>query len=294
MWSWISMRTSRSAFAVPREGTAHTVLLAVFLSALAILWSLPAAAQQAPAPASMILHNGKILTVDGSFSTVQAVAISGNRFTAVGANVDVLRQKGPETLVIDLKNRMVVPGMMNTHIHIPGAEAQLAQSAPRAFNLDWRGVRNKQDVLSQIQGHIQKSQPKPGAWLLFRNNNLSPDFVPSPGAAPVNHQQILFDELTRYDLDKAAPDNPIILTMTVPSENLLFVNGKALDILFDKHGDFIKKYGRFWVGTNGMPDGHLEPPATRLLLSSYAPMEPPEELSQVVGRAINALSARRS
>jgi predicted amidohydrolase YtcJ len=250
-------------------------------------------AQQAAGQASIVLHNGKVLTVDKNFSTAQAVAITGNKFSMVGRNEDVLKQAGPNTQVIDLKGRMVVPGLFNTHIHIPGAEAQLAQKAPRAYDVDWRGVRTKQDVLNQIQALMDKNKPKPGEWLLFRNQLQLDLNSPNPGAISGNEQaKILYDELTRYDLDKVSPNNPIILTMSVPSENLLFVNSAAIDVVWKTDGDFVKKYGRYWMGTNGQPDGHLEPPATRLILSRYAPMEPAAELAKVVSKAINGLSAQ--
>src|ERR1051326_6868290 len=54
-------------------------------------------------PADVILHSGKIVTVDNNFSIAQAVAISGRQFAAVGQNADVLKLAGPDTLVIDLK-----------------------------------------------------------------------------------------------------------------------------------------------------------------------------------------------
>src|SRR5262249_47643550 len=44
------------------------------------------------------------------------------------------------------------------------------------------------------------------------------------------------------------------------------VNKKAMDWLMANHGDFVKKNGRFWVDAQGRPDGHLEPPASRLVL----------------------------
>ena len=68
--------------------------------------SVPALAQTA----DIILRNGKIYTVDKEFSTAQAVAIKDGRFSAVGDDASVMRQAGPQTQVIDLGGRALVPG----------------------------------------------------------------------------------------------------------------------------------------------------------------------------------------
>src|SRR3990170_3340658 len=74
-------------------------------------------------PADVILHNGKILTVDKNFSIAQAIAIQGNRIAAVGQNQQVMTLSGPNTRVIDLKGRTVIPEIFDTHEHVyAGAE----------------------------------------------------------------------------------------------------------------------------------------------------------------------------
>ena len=70
------------------------------------------------ANASLILDNGKIVTVDSRFSIAQAVAIQGNRIVRVGASRDVLAaERGPSTHVIDLHGRTVLPGIIDSHVH---------------------------------------------------------------------------------------------------------------------------------------------------------------------------------
>src|SRR3990172_5953295 len=115
----------------------------------------PRAAAQGPA--SIILHNGKILTVDAGFSTAQAVAVQGRKILAVGQNADILKLRGPETVVVDLKGRTVIPGIIDTHLHITGGTA--AQPIPaeqqRTFRVDWAAIRNKQDFLNQVRGLME-------------------------------------------------------------------------------------------------------------------------------------------
>src|SRR6266404_3394539 len=95
---------------------AHMVRL-VCCVALGACWL---AAQQGSA--DLILRNGKVLTVDRNFSIAQAVAVTGNKITAVGQDADVMKQAGPNTQVIDLMGRMVIPGLMDTHLHYTGLE----------------------------------------------------------------------------------------------------------------------------------------------------------------------------
>src|SRR5688572_23992419 len=61
-----------------------------------------------------ILHNGKILTVDEGFGTAEAVAIRDGHVIAVGTTADVMRLRGPQTQVFDLRGRTVVPGFVQT------------------------------------------------------------------------------------------------------------------------------------------------------------------------------------
>jgi predicted amidohydrolase YtcJ len=246
--------------------------------------------------ADIILHNGKVLTVDKSFSIAQAVAITGNQISAVGTNESVLATAGPNTQKIDLKGRTVVPGLIDTHLHITGPGSYLSMSKipvekRRNFVIDWRGVKTKEDVLNQIRSIMARYQIPKGEWIAFANQ-LS--FAGLEGDIPAKTAQakILYDDMTRYDLDKVLPDHPAMFTMGVPDENAMFVNSKGIDILWSKHGDFIKKYGRFWIDNSGQPDGHIEPPATRLMLNLYAPKLDPEDMAPGILNRLEELTAQ--
>jgi hypothetical protein len=76
----------------------------------------PAAAQQ-PAP-DFVLTNGKIITVDDRFTIAEAVAVLEERIAVVGTNEDIQALAGPETTVIDLDGRSVIPGLIDNHAHI--------------------------------------------------------------------------------------------------------------------------------------------------------------------------------
>jgi predicted amidohydrolase YtcJ len=212
------------------------------------------AAQQ---PADLILHNGKILTVDANFSTVQALAVTGNKFTAVGNDADVLKLAGPNTKNIDLKGRTVVPGLIDTHLHITGPGSYMSPlplNRMRNYSVDWKGVSNKDDVLNQIRGIMTKYHPPKGEWIAFANQ-LSFSGVGGDITPRKNQAKILYDDMNRYDLDKVIPDNPAILTMGVPDENALFVNSAAIDILWAKHGTSSRSTGGFGSTALAVPTG---------------------------------------
>ena len=233
---------------------------------------------QQSSPPTLILHNAKVLTVDKSFSVAQAIAVTGNKIIAVGSDADVMKLAGPDTQVLDLKGRTVIPGLMDTHLHYTGLDYGGALSEPERteFRVDWRGVRTKEDVLTQIAQIIQKYKIPKGQWMHFQNE------LQFQGEGSENTQiqgRILFNELNRWELDKAAPDNPIIMSEGIPEYNGLLLNGPATDILWKNYGAFIKKNGRYWIDAGGRPEGHIESIATRPVMMRYEPHPTPEVLA---------------
>ena len=71
----------------------------------------------AQSPPDHILVNGKVFTVDGRFSSAQAIAVFGERFAAVGSNETIRKLAGKNTKVIDLKGKSVIPGLIDNHVH---------------------------------------------------------------------------------------------------------------------------------------------------------------------------------
>src|SRR5213082_3224309 len=103
-------------------------------------------------PADVILHNAKVAT-NGVPSFVDAVAITGARVLAAGSNDEVLRQRGPATLVIDAGGRAVIPGLNDSHLHVIRGGLN--------FNMElrWDGVPSLADALRMLKGQARRTPP---------------------------------------------------------------------------------------------------------------------------------------
>ena len=110
------------------------------------------------ADADLILHNGKIVTVDKSFSIQQAIAVKLGRIVAVGSSSSILAaERGPTTNVIDLKGRTVLPGLFDSHVH--AIEAGLSE-----FRAPLPELHSFADIQSFIRSQM-RSTPK-GQWIV--------------------------------------------------------------------------------------------------------------------------------
>ncbi|MCH8820756.1 MAG: hypothetical protein IIB03_10645, partial [Acidobacteria bacterium] len=67
--------------------------------------------------ADLVFHHGKILTADEQFTIVEAVAIRDGKFLAIGSNDKILAMAGPRTRRVDLEDRTLIPGLIDTHLH---------------------------------------------------------------------------------------------------------------------------------------------------------------------------------
>ncbi|MGB8909748.1 MAG: amidohydrolase family protein, partial [Candidatus Cybelea sp.] len=135
----------------------------------------------------IILLNGKIFTGSTSLGFVEALAIAGERIVAVGATNQIQALADARTRTIDLKGRVVIPGINDAHFHhVPD---------PRVAVLPISHLEPSWDEIADAVAEIAKNVPK-GSWILGTH-----------GINVVNDPRA-----TRIDLDKVAPNHPVHLT----------------------------------------------------------------------------------
>lgn len=154
-------------------------------------------------PADLVLHHGKIVTVDEDFSMAEALAVRGDRILAVGSNDEVLEHAGESTQRIDLDGRTVLPGLIDSHVHSLGA-------ALYEFDHPVPDMQTIADVLDYIRQRAKKLDD--GTWIVVRQVFIT----------RLREQRYP----TREELDRAAPDNPVYFS-TGPDAS---VNSLALEL----------------------------------------------------------------
>jgi predicted amidohydrolase YtcJ len=103
-------------------------------------------------PADLILHTGRFSTLDRTRPEAEAVAIGGGRFTAVGATAEVMQAyRGAATRVIDLRGRRVIPGLIDSHIHLIRGGLN--------FNLElrWEGVPTLAEAMAMLKEQVDRT-----------------------------------------------------------------------------------------------------------------------------------------
>ena len=146
-----------------------------------------------PQNADTVLLNGKILTVDSQFSTREGLAIRDGSIVALGSTAEMKRLAGPNSRVIDLQGRTVIPGLIDNHIH--------AIRAAQTFSteVNWIGANSLAEGLARI--HDAARTMKPGAWLIV---------VTPPATIDTFKEK---RRPTQVELTAAAPNNPVYVQL---------------------------------------------------------------------------------
>lgn len=140
--------------------------------------------------ADFIVHNARIATLDAAHPEVEAAAIAGGRFIAVGADAEVLKHRAAATVVVDADGRRAIPGLNDSHLHIIRAGLN--------YNLElrWDGVPSLADAMRLLKAQVDRTPP--GQWVRvvggFGELQFAERRLPS------------LDEL-----NAAAPDTPVFI-----------------------------------------------------------------------------------
>ena len=144
----------------------------------------------APITPVLILQNGRFTTLDRANPTASAVAIAQGRFTRVGGDREVMALAGPQTRVIDLGGRSVLPGLIDNHLHIIRGGLN--------FNMElrWDGVRSLADAMGMLKRQVAITP--------------APQWVRVVGGF-TEHQFVEKRLPTIAELNAAAPDTPVFI-----------------------------------------------------------------------------------
>ena len=196
--------------------------------------------------ADLVLRGGKVATVDPALGDQEALAVTGFEITAVGSNDEISVYIGPDTRVVELDGRFVMPGFIEGHGHFMGLG--------RAKQiLDLSTVRNWGEVVGMVAAAVDKAQP--GEWIFGRGWHQDKwDSVPEDAV----------DGVPRNDsLSEASPDNPVLLGHA--SGHAAFANDAALAEAYIDHDTPDPPGGTIVRTPEGEATGLLRETAQRLL-----------------------------
>lgn len=152
----------------------------------------------------LILHHGKITTFVSELAECSAVACQGGRVLAIGDDAEILALAGPQTRVVDLGGRRVVPGINDAHNH-------LLQVGIKFSRLE---VESCTSIAAMVEMVRERAKTTPaGQWIIGEGWNES---LFAEGRLP-----------TRHDLDAATTRHPVMLQRFF---NMDVVNSMALEL----------------------------------------------------------------
>ena len=154
--------------------------------------------------ADLILVNGRIHTLDPAVPDGTAIAVSGDRIEKVGTDAQVSALSGPGARRMDLRGRVVIPGLIDAHLHLMGIGKFLSE-------LDLRGTASPAEVAKKVAEAATKAAP--GAWIEGRGWDQNLWEVPEFPTASI--------------LDAVSAGHPVALERV--DGHALWVNQVAMD-----------------------------------------------------------------
>jgi predicted amidohydrolase YtcJ len=190
--------------------------------------------------ADLVIKNAQIFTASQNIRDAEAVAVKDGRFLAVGTNDEIHRYIGPNSTIIDVSGKSILPGFIDSHIHISSGTAYVQ-------GLDLFGISKKSDWLEMIRLSA-KNVPK-GKWLIGGRW----DHTLENGVLPL-----------ATDIDSLGINTPVALVDI--DGHSFWVNSIVLDILEIKYGkDFYTRPGVQLDPISNLPNGLLFEDAMDLL-----------------------------
>jgi predicted amidohydrolase YtcJ len=183
--------------------------------------------------ADTVLVNGKVVTVDDRFSIAQALAIRGGRIVKAGTTGEIEALKGPQTRIIELAGRTVIPGLIDNHAHwVRAAEHD---------ELRFDGVTSRQQALKMLAERVSKTPA--GQWIAVLGGWSEEQFTDEPKG------------FSREELDRIAPNHPVVLQAVY---NHSYLNTVALVAAKIDAGTADPQNGKIEKDAGGNPTGFVQ------------------------------------
>lgn len=192
-------------------------------------------------PADTIILNGKLITFDPAQPRAEALALTGGMITAVGSTRDIRALAGPATRVVDAGGNTVLPGFIDSHVHLFGGSVEMGY-------LDLYGVQGLEQLTDVVRAYAAENPDEPMLFAVQADYSLM-----GPGRST-----------TRHDLDAVLPDRPFAVFS--PCHHTIWANTKALEMGGVLHGGEVDEGARIVMGDDGLATGELQEP------SAYAPV----------------------
>ena len=162
--------------------------------------------------ADLVLTNGNVVTIDPARPSAEAIAMTGDRITAVGSGDDIAPYIGEDTEVIDLAGQTAIPGLIEGHGHYTSFGGSL-------LILDFRYAESWAEIVSMVEAKVPETPV--GEWIIGRGWHQDKWSV---------KEDVLVEGLPLHDsLSAATPDNPVMLIHT--SGHGVFVNERAMRLV---------------------------------------------------------------
>jgi predicted amidohydrolase YtcJ len=196
--------------------------------------------------ADVIFIHGNVYTgvaVMSAFKSIkraEAIAVRGERIEAVGESAEVLKLRGPDTKLIDLGGKFVMPGFNDAHTH-------LSQGGAERLNVNLVGARSLEEFRERIRAKVEAGAP--GDWILGGgwDENLWPvKTLP-----------------TRWDIDEITRDHPVFLERV--DGHIAVANTRALQLASITIASRDPKGGKIDRDSNGQPNGIIRETAQQAI-----------------------------
>ncbi len=180
--------------------------------------------------ADIIIENGRLLTMDPGLPRAEAVAIAGGRILAVGGRADIAALAGPGTLGIDAGGGSVLPGFIESHIHLFAGGAELD-------SLSLAGLAGFDTIAAAIR---RRAEAEAGAGIVLVQQAA---------------YSALGEPITRQALDRILPGRPLALLAS--DHHTMWANSAALRAAGLLQGCATPAGSEVVMGADGLAAGEL-------------------------------------